>query len=392
MTESDHCHALIITPVRQSTQYMNIMRSGYAAQDKGFSRISHLDRLPFLAGRGLDFKPLLFALHTACTPSSIVTFTTLSVTMLLSEIPCSGYDQGCGGKKDMTDRFKGDLTVWISSVLFALAAIMVRELSGQFSSLFISFIRFATGMVLGLGTLAVKRKPVKLRRKLDLFLRSLFGMLAMIAYYTSIQIGGSSRGTLLNTLYPLFVVIFGALLFSIPLRRKDAFSLLLAVPGIFIIFWDGSKGVLLGDLLGLFSGILGGLSVHFMKRAREENSAEIIYLGVCLFGLVPGFFTFREGLHMSLAQFGLLTLTGAVVYVAQVTITFGLKYISASRSSLLSFTKVPLTFVFAMIFLGEIPTWRFFVGSAFVLAGILILESGKRLAQSEIESKPEIEN
>jgi drug/metabolite transporter (DMT)-like permease len=277
---------------------------------------------------------------------------------------------------------KGDVSVWVSSVFFAVAAVLVRDLSSHYSALFISLIRFVTGASLAALSIKATGRTFALDNKSDLFWRSFFGVLSMLLYYGSMALAGSGRGTLLNTLYPIFVVVFGSLFFSEPFRKKDVISLCFAVPGVFIIFWDGSGLTSLGDLLGLGSALAAGMSTHFMKRARATNSSEIIYLSVCVFGIVPCLFSVPEFAKVSWIDLSLLAVTGAVVYAAQVISTWGMKFISAARSSILSFSKVPMTFLLAAFFLNETLTPKFLFGAALVVISVVAIE-GLHLKRSE---------
>lgn len=265
-----------------------------------------------------------------------------------------------------------DIACIASALLFAIAAVLVKLVSGGFDGVFISFIRFVTGIALAVILIRCTKSSFTVSNRGDLLLRSLWGAASMILYFVSIQYSGSGRATLFNNAYPAFVVLFGSLFFGEKARFVQLASVALCVAGSALAFYNpGGPGTLFGDALGLASAVCAGISVHYIKRARVGNSSFMVYGAVCLTGLPLTFPSLNQLPHLTLPSLGLMVLAASVIFAAQVLLTWGLKYISASRGSILSFLKVPVTIALGLL-IGEKLTAPFIAGTALVMTGLAL--------------------
>lgn len=272
----------------------------------------------------------------------------------------------------MTEKSTSLFYIHLSNVLFALTALFVAGLSGAFSGYFTSFARFAVGTLLGFTHLALSGKSFRVRRFWPWFGRGVFGSLAMTLYYIAIGLGSAGRASLLNNTFPIFVAVISFFILRERVRAVTAAGILLAFTGVAFVLADGSAGTLAGDLAGLASGILGGVSYHFNKRATRTEDPIVIYLAVCLVGMSFNAFSVPEALAVDPSQGLLLLLAGAGAYAAQVAITIGLARIDTTAGSVHTFAKIPLTILGGILIFRDPATFRFFLGTALLAAGILL--------------------
>lgn len=272
----------------------------------------------------------------------------------------------------MTEKSTALFYIHLSNVLFALTALFVAGLSGAFSGYFTSFARFFVGTLLGFTHLALSGNPFRVRRFWPWFGRGVFGSLAMTLYYIAIELGSAGRASLLNNTFPIFVAIISFFVLRERVRLITAAGILLAFTGVAFVLADGSPSTLTGDLVGLASGILGGVSYHFNKRATRTEHPIVIYLSVCLVGMVFNAFSVPEALGVNPLQGLLLLLAGAGAYAAQVAITIGLSRIDTTQGSVHTFAKIPLTILGGILIFQDPATFRFFLGTALLAGGILL--------------------
>ena len=88
----------------------------------------------------------------------------------------------------------------------------------HFSGPFLSFVRFVFGCILTIAMLLLTGRGFQLRDLRYLLLRGVFGAIAMFTFYDAIQMTSSGRATLLCGTYPIFVAVFGFLLFKEKIR------------------------------------------------------------------------------------------------------------------------------------------------------------------------------
>ena len=278
---------------------------------------------------------------------------------------------------DPNRRGAGIAAVAASSLFFAVMAAVTKALSSEFSGAFVSLGRFVVGAAIAASTVAARKEGFAVRDPKDVVWRGIYGSVGMALYFVSIELSGAGRGTVLNTTFPLFSILLGALFFKERMGARAAIGAFVCFAGVALIFWDGSATSLLGDGIGLLSGFLAGISVQYTKRARRNNGTEIVYLSVCLSGIIVTAWTVPEAASLGLES-GLLLLAAAVLgYAGQISFTWGVKYMNASEAGIISFLKVPIAVVLGL-FLGEGLSWRFAAGTAVVLAGLAVAELGGR--------------
>ncbi len=267
--------------------------------------------------------------------------------------------------------FKGEITIIISNIFFAVSALFVKIVPDMFDGFFISFFRFVIGILLCVFFLIINKTYFKVYGKLFWTLRGLLGAGAMTLYFISIQITSSGRATLVTNIFPIFVVIFAFLFFKEKIYLSNIISILLCIIGLIFVFYDGSKYPIFGDLLALSAAILAGLSVIFIKKLRADNNSIIVYLPVCIFGLLLTSFSAKQVIHLNMQLVLLLIFIGIAAFLAQVFMTYGFKYVSSTKGSIITFSKIPMT-IGLSLFIGEEFKLKFIIGTVLIIAGLII--------------------
>ncbi|NLE01124.1 MAG: DMT family transporter [Fibrobacter sp.] len=263
-----------------------------------------------------------------------------------------------------------------SAILFSIMAVLVKLSTGHLNGIQISFFRFLIGGLLSIGAILLFRQKIRPYGWLPVMARAILGSISMIIFYQAIGLSSGGRATLLNNLYPFFVAIFGGLFFRDKISLIQIFFMLLSFTGTILIFYDGSKYPLAANILAVSSALIVGLSVNFMKLARENNSALMLYFWICLFGTIfsaPSIIWSDNVLkNIDIKEWLLVIVNAVVVFGAQFLFTWGQKYLSAVRNSFIQFMKIPFTLVLSIFFLDEVMTRRFWIGCTMVTAGLLI--------------------
>ncbi len=264
-----------------------------------------------------------------------------------------------------------EIELVLSAAILAVMAMLIKLVPGIFSGPFISTMRFAVGIVLGLAYLKFTGTPFRVQHKPIWILRGFFGSVAMGLYFTAIQMTGSGRATLLLNTFPIFVVLFGYVIFRETIGITQLFSVGLCVIGVVLVFYDGSSYSLTGNLIGLASGVGRGMAVHFIKRSAARNHPVIVYMSACFWGMLLLPVTASQISDIRWNSGFLLMSIGILAFVAQIFMTRGIRHVSTITASLLAYTTIPLTIFFGML-LGEELRGKFFLGIVFILAGLIV--------------------
>lgn len=179
-----------------------------------------------------------------------------------------------------------------SGLLFGLMAVMARRASlGGFSGAQTAVVRFAVGVGLTLGLFAARPGTFAPVKHWLLFSRGLFGGIAAYLYFLALARIPAGEATLLNSLWPIFGIVFS----YFTLRERPtihlALGLIVASTGVFLVLSGGSTSFSLGwgELAGLASAITGGAAVTAVRALRATDNAPTIFLAFCLGGLVVSF-------------------------------------------------------------------------------------------------------
>lgn len=266
---------------------------------------------------------------------------------------------------------KGVCFMIASSVFFSLSAVLVKLVSSHFNSYFVSVARFVIGIVLGTAFLFFTKKSFKVNDKKSWVLRGVVGSVSMILFYLAIEMTSSTRATLMNNFYVIFVALFGFLFFKERIRIVNILSIVLCLAGVTIIFYDGSKYSFWGDVIGILSGLIMGIAVHYTKRSSEKEHPIVVYMSACIFGLVFAPLSSVYNPNPGLMPIIIILAIGASSFLAQWFMTSGYSKISTINGSLISYLKIPSTVILSTIFGDQIST-KFYIGTVILIIGLLV--------------------
>lgn len=273
---------------------------------------------------------------------------------------------------EATTRARSIAYIQLSNLLFAATAVCIGYLGGKFDGYFTSLCRFLVGAAIGLGGLALAKRPFRINRLKPWLGRGVFGSLGMVLYYLAIVLGSPGRASLLNNSYPVFVAIIAIFILRARVRLATVGGILVSFAGIALVLWDGSKSSFPADAAGLASGIVAAVSYHFNKKASQTEDAVVIYLGVCFVGILGTAFSAGQFARLDWVSALLLLAAGLGGYFAQIAITLGLRDIDATEGSVHTFLKIPMTSLGGFLMLSEPLSLRFFAGTLLIFLGLFL--------------------
>jgi len=260
--------------------------------------------------------------------------------------------------------------IYVSNILFAATALIISLLSKEFDGYFTTFSRFAVGLVIGLVQLAATKTPFKIVHFKPWIGRGFFGSLAMMLYYVSISSGSPGRATFFNNTFPIFVAVFAIVFLKDKVRIATIIGILIAFIGMYLVLSDDKSSSLIANIIGISSGFFAGISYHFNKRASLTEHPIVIYLGVCIVGLLMTGFSVPQAVNLNIHSVIILILAAAGAYFAQIALTIGLRDIPITEGSIHTFVKIPMTSLGALIFFRDPITIALIAGTALLFTGI----------------------
>lgn len=232
-------------------------------------------------------------------------------------------------------------------------------------------------LVLCLGT----RTPLALHSCRDTALALGTGVVLAVhwtTFFQAIQCSSVALGTISFSTFPLFVTFLEPLVFREPLRPRSVLRAGLLLAGVLITVPEFSLGN--RDTLGIAWGLVSSLSYAVMTLCNRRLSARYPARVVCLYEqgtaalvllpalvLVPGDWTPRNLAGVAVIGFVCTALAHSLYVAAQ-------KRVKAQTAGLVSGMETVYSILYALVFLGEVPSLRALAGGAVIL-GVAVLSS-----------------
>lgn len=263
--------------------------------------------------------------------------------------------------------------LFAAATMFAFTSLLVKAASAYVPGLLVSAVRFAIGVLLCTAAILVRKSRLDPSMRGIVALRGLAGSLSMAATYVAIGMTGPGRATLLSNTYPVFVSLFGALLFKEKITWRTLASLAVCTLGAVLVFRDGSGASPAGDLFALAGSLLAGIAVNFVRKAsRAGVDPFMLYLSPSLFGLA--LFLWAPLPQGGIPATGLLLVVavGIGAFLAQAFMAYGYRTVPASKGSIVFYWETALTVLLGVLFAGEVLMPRFLAGLGCIAAGLWI--------------------
>ncbi|MDO4622386.1 MAG: EamA family transporter [Eubacteriales bacterium] len=263
---------------------------------------------------------------------------------------------------------------------------------GKLPAFTISFIRFTLAWLM-LSVLTPKEQT-RLKKKdfpYILLLGAVGYFLAVGAQLLGTKIAGSAMTSLINSLNPVTMTLFGALLFHEKLTRKKLLGICLALVGVYCILgFNARTAGITGILLSLFAVVVWSFVSVISKRVTGKyhalyvtrlgtGIAALCYLPVSIVEITKGH---GEALHILVTDIpcilALLYMGFLCTGLAYQLWNYSLTQLDASTcSSFYPIQPMISTFLGILCF-HEVITRSFVIGSLLIIAGVLLSLSGQR--------------
>lgn len=289
-------------------------------------------------------------------------------------------------------------TVFVGAIFFSSKAIFVK-LAYQYEidsvSLLTLRMAFAFPLFLAIGFWSFRKKSnqsYQLTRK-DWLWTTAMGLcgyyVASLFDFMGLQYVSASFERIILYLYPTLVLLFSFFLFQSKIKSIHVIALLLTYVGVGIAFYenlqtseggDTIKGTILVFCAAItYAGYLVG-SGRLLPKIGTFRYNSISMSAACL-----GIFIHNIGLHgFNLLEFAMPVywICLAMALIATVIPSFmmaeGIRVIGSSNAAIIGSIGPISTIGMAYLFLGERLGWLQWVGTFFVIAGVLLITLQKR--------------
>ena len=275
------------------------------------------------------------------------------------------------------------------NILFLHIAVMLFGLSGvigqfvEISSVMVALGRVISSSLLLFLIAIAKKDSLKLSSKKDYGLIILTGIVMAVhwtTFFQSIQVSSVAIGTITFSTFPLFLTFFEPLIFHEKLRRQNIFTAVTLMIGVIITIPEFSSEN--NTTVGIIWGMVCSFTYAIMTLANRYFSSRYTGRIICLYEQGTAALELLPALFIMKTQWRIPDIIG-VAFIGFICTAFAYSlYVSAQKNvkaqtaGIISGMETVYGILYALLFLGEIPSGRELVGGAVIL-GVAMYSSLK---------------
>ncbi len=217
----------------------------------------------------------------------------------------------------------------------------------------------------------------------------LIGILEIVAttsfFYAIMTIENPSVTSFLGNLSPIFVTILGVLILKERFNSIEILGVILTLTGAFVISYKGNTGLdsifLNGTQYVLLSTSIFSINTIIIKKNIKKLTPSLLSLNRGVFIFVFAFvLMILKGQSFHIPQKALVAITIGSLLGPFLTVIAGynaLRFIEASKRSILSSSKSLFVLLGAYLYFGKFPMQYQIIGGIFTVIGVLLISFGK---------------
>ena len=264
---------------------------------------------------------------------------------------------------------KNILYLHIAVMLFGLAGVAAQFV--EIPAVLVALGRVICSSILLFVIAVLKKDRLKLDSKRDYIMIVLTGAVMgahWTTFFQSIQVSTVAIGTITFSTFPLFLTFIEPVLFHEKLKKQSIVSAIVLFIGVLITIPEFSMAN--HTTIGIIWGMLSSFTYAILTLANRYFSARYAARTVCLYEQGSAAVVLLPALFLVEASWRIQDAAG-VAFVGFVCTAFAHSlYVSAQKSVRAQTAGMETVYgiVYALLFLGEIPSIRELVGGAVILS------------------------
>jgi len=276
----------------------------------------------------------------------------------------------------------GLLQMVLACILFSLMNACVygiRQLDGNLPATVISFVRIVCNLLVVWIPASISRRAMDLigDKRPSLWLRGLFGTIALMLSFTAITRIGPGESAFLAASSGVFVALLGPWILGQSNSILGWLAILGSFAGVGLMFQPSALSAdYLGRAMALAAGFLSALAYLMVARAGRSNSPQSVIFYFCLVALIVHlayFAVYGYRLPQGWRIWTLLLAAGLLGSGAQMAMTRAYQQAPAAMVSAVGYLAPVLSSIWGVLWFAHIPDCAALLGSALILLfGVLL--------------------
>lgn len=284
---------------------------------------------------------------------------------------------------------KGALWMLGSALMFAVLDGLIKVMRPEFRIWDIAFYRWGMGFALLIMIFGRHGHLFKTHNLKLMIIRSITGCITFLSLTAAIRNIPISNALVLFFSFPAFAALFSYLIFGERITKWQLVCIIGALFGVAVLLGFKLDGNLFGYIMGLLSGVFAGITVNLIKQLREKDGPVAIYFYFCLLGALITFPVFIADPIIPASGIEWMMAGGiaASSIMGQLLMNQGYQYCKSWEGGLFLTSEMVFAATLGIVFLGELVSWRFWVGGILILASTVLLNLNYLKSASFTERK-----
>lgn len=280
---------------------------------------------------------------------------------------------------------KGVLFMLLSALIGALNGAVAKYLSQSMDPIEIVFYRNLIGVLIVLYSFKKFSVSIDTSKLHLLFLRGVFGALAMVLFFYTIATIPLGEAVVLNKTSPFFVTILAYYLMKESITLRIFFALIIGFIGIVFIMKPFGVEISIEHIFGVLGGFFAACAYATIKKIKDIYDARVIMLSFMGVGvLIPlALFLFTPYVHFKIHTdifiWALIVFMAIISTASQWFLTRAYSISRASIIGVVSYSNIPFAIGFGVILGDSLPDLYTFLGIVLiVIGGILVSKKSSK--------------
>ncbi|MFT4968806.1 MAG: drug/metabolite transporter (DMT)-like permease [Chitinophagales bacterium] len=267
---------------------------------------------------------------------------------------------------------KGIKHMLVAGIFFSLMNIGVKYLDNIPA---IEIVFFRSLVTLVISAVMIKQLGISFlgNNKPILFLRGLFGVIALSLYFLCLQKMPFASAVTIMQLSPIFTIILAIFILKERVALPQWIFFAISFAGVAIIKGFNPDMPILYFLLAILAAFISALAYNMIRKLKDTDHPLVVVFYFPVVALpIAGLLTYFKWVQPTWVELIILIGIGISTQIAQVNMTKALQMEEVGKVSIVRYLTIVYAIIIGYVFFKEDYGWTTILGIALVVLGVLL--------------------